>query len=61
MTKLILALLVGVFLGAFVVELFGQSRLKLIARRVEDIWRRTKASARSFREEFGTAYSGGAA
>jgi hypothetical protein len=57
MSKLVLAIIVGVFLGAFAVELFGRNHLKLLVRRIDGLWQRTKASARYFRQEFDAAYS----
>jgi hypothetical protein len=56
-SKLILALIIGVFLGAFTIELLGASRLKLFVRKLDDVWQRTKSVAHGFRREFDDAYS----
>ena len=60
MSKLILALILGVFLGAFTIELLGASRLKVLVRKLDDVWQRTKAVAQGFRREFDDAYSSAA-
>ena len=57
MTKLVLAVIVGVFLGAFALELFGRNQLKLLAQRLRGFWERSKVSAQYFRQEFRAAYS----
>jgi len=59
-SKLILALILGVFLGAFTVELLGLSHLKPLVRRLDAVWQRTKAVAQGFRREFDDAYSSAA-
>jgi len=59
-TKLILTLIIGVFLGAFTIELLGAGRLKLFVRKLDDVWQRTKAVAYGFRREFENAYASAA-
>jgi uncharacterized membrane-anchored protein YhcB (DUF1043 family) len=56
-SKLILTLIVGVFLGAFAMEMFARDRPGRFTRKLAQAWERTKTAAREFRDEFEDAYA----
>jgi hypothetical protein len=53
-SKLVLTLIVGVFVGAFAVELITRNRSRLFARTRQ----RARAAAEDFRQAFDEGYSG---